>query len=61
MSETGQKSSYLSDKITDFSPKMLFNRVVLFPTPPEGSKLYQVLGTSIKALVIADQSTENYK
>ena len=59
MSETGQKSALISENISKLEPKQLLNRLVLFPSPPEGSRMQKLLGTSLKALVKADMGLEN--
>ena len=43
LSAKGQKSSFITDKITSFDPHKLFNRIILFPSPPAGSRLQKVL------------------
>ena len=38
---------------------MLLKRIVLYPTPPEGSKLSRTLGDALKQMIKADMSVEN--
>ena len=47
------------DRIDSFHARTILNRVVLFPTPQEGSRLQQRLAYYIKALLKADMENEN--
>jgi hypothetical protein len=59
MSDEGQKSQIIITSINQSKPYELLDRIILFPTPPEGSNLQKQLGKSLKALISADTGIEN--
>jgi len=59
MSDAGQKSQIIITSINQSKPYELLDRIILFPTPPEGSLLQKQLGKSLRALMSANTGTEN--